>query len=230
MGLRFEVELKHGAVSPLPWKKEVFFRVSSQLTGPAAQQSYCADQLDGQIVGEVGLLPIVFAELEVNYFLLRRLLGVEAEFSGVQLDPSLMDQGDLGATAAEAMSLFVEGQGYKLRIGSFCYDGCFFCHTCRVHWFTLCGITILQSAYWKPKLAASPSPRSHLQNSRHLLLLSVLSLLFLLLSGHPSPLPTSSSPLSPFPIVDATALPLPQTQRRRGLDEERSEEGLEQDE
>ncbi len=35
-----------------------------------------ADRLVGQVLGEVGALPDVFTELEINFFLLRRLLGV----------------------------------------------------------------------------------------------------------------------------------------------------------
>ena len=35
-----------------------------------------ADRLVGQVLGEVGALPQVFTELEINFFLLRRLLGV----------------------------------------------------------------------------------------------------------------------------------------------------------
>lgn len=35
-----------------------------------------ADRLVGQVLGEVGQLPDVFTELEINFFLLRRLLGV----------------------------------------------------------------------------------------------------------------------------------------------------------
>ena len=37
-----------------------------------------ADRLVGQVLGAVGALPDVFTELEVNFFLLRRLLGVRA--------------------------------------------------------------------------------------------------------------------------------------------------------
>ncbi len=32
-----------------------------------------------QVLGEVGALPDVFSELEVNFFLLRRLLGVRSK-------------------------------------------------------------------------------------------------------------------------------------------------------
>ena len=38
-----------------------------------------ADRLVGQVLGEVGQLPEVYAELEVNFFLLRRLLGVRTQ-------------------------------------------------------------------------------------------------------------------------------------------------------
>eukprot|EP00808_Paulinella_micropora_P025807 g45038.t1 len=40
-----------------------------------------ADRLVGQVLGEVGKLPETFTELEISYFLLRRLLGVKAESS-----------------------------------------------------------------------------------------------------------------------------------------------------
>lgn len=33
----------------------------------------------GQVLGEVGALPDVYTELEVNFFLLRRLLGVRTQ-------------------------------------------------------------------------------------------------------------------------------------------------------
>jgi len=38
-----------------------------------------ADRLVGQVLGAVGALPPVYAEVEVHYFLLRRLLGVRSE-------------------------------------------------------------------------------------------------------------------------------------------------------
>ncbi|KAJ3272606.1 eukaryotic translation initiation factor 2 subunit gamma [Borealophlyctis nickersoniae] len=38
-----------------------------------------ADRLVGQVLGAVGKLPAIFTELEINYFLLRRLLGVKTE-------------------------------------------------------------------------------------------------------------------------------------------------------
>lgn len=38
-----------------------------------------ADRLVGQVLGESGKLPDIFTELEISYFLLRRLLGVKTE-------------------------------------------------------------------------------------------------------------------------------------------------------
>jgi translation initiation factor 2 subunit 3 len=38
-----------------------------------------ADRLVGQVLGSVGRLPKVFTELEISYYLLRRLLGVRTE-------------------------------------------------------------------------------------------------------------------------------------------------------
>lgn len=38
-----------------------------------------ADRLVGQVLGAVGYLPPVYSEVEINYFLLRRLLGVRAD-------------------------------------------------------------------------------------------------------------------------------------------------------
>mmetsp|Transcript_46090 Transcript_46090/g.96475 ORF Transcript_46090/g.96475 Transcript_46090/m.96475 type:complete len:519 (-) Transcript_46090:49-1605(-) len=38
-----------------------------------------ADRLVGQVLGEAGKLPEIYSDLEINYFLLRRLLGVKTE-------------------------------------------------------------------------------------------------------------------------------------------------------
>mgnify|MGYP001338950304 CR=1 FL=1 len=38
-----------------------------------------ADRLVGQVLGAVGALPDVFTELEISFFLLRRLLGVKTD-------------------------------------------------------------------------------------------------------------------------------------------------------
>jgi translation initiation factor 2 subunit 3 len=38
-----------------------------------------SDRLVGQVLGSPGKLPEIYTELEINYFLLRRLLGVKTE-------------------------------------------------------------------------------------------------------------------------------------------------------
>jgi translation initiation factor 2 gamma subunit (eIF-2gamma) len=38
-----------------------------------------ADRLVGQVLGEVGALPEIYTEIQINYFLLRRLVGVRTE-------------------------------------------------------------------------------------------------------------------------------------------------------
>ncbi|EFA84430.1 translation initiation factor 2 gamma [Heterostelium album PN500] len=48
--------------------------------GTKIDPSLCrADRLVGQVLGSVGKLPEIFISLEVNFFLLRRLLGVKSE-------------------------------------------------------------------------------------------------------------------------------------------------------
>ncbi|KAJ1941693.1 eukaryotic translation initiation factor 2 subunit gamma [Linderina macrospora] len=48
--------------------------------GTMVDPSLCrADRLVGQVLGHVGKLPKVYIELEINYFLLRRLLGVKTD-------------------------------------------------------------------------------------------------------------------------------------------------------
>jgi len=48
--------------------------------GTKIDPTWCrADRLVGQVLGSVGKLPSIFTELEINFFLLRRLLGVKTE-------------------------------------------------------------------------------------------------------------------------------------------------------
>jgi len=61
-----------------------------------------ADRLVGQVLGEVGKLPDIFTELEINFFLLRRLLGVKSE-------------GDKQATKVQKL---VKGEVLMVNIGS----------------------------------------------------------------------------------------------------------------
>ncbi|KAF8711174.1 hypothetical protein HU200_029186 [Digitaria exilis] len=61
-----------------------------------------ADRLVGQVLGEVGSLPDVYIELEVNFFLLRRLLGVRTT----------------GTERASRVSKLAKGEILMLNIGS----------------------------------------------------------------------------------------------------------------
>lgn len=48
--------------------------------GTKIEPTLCrADRLVGQVLGAVGALPDIFIELEVSYYLLKRLLGVRTE-------------------------------------------------------------------------------------------------------------------------------------------------------
>mmetsp|Transcript_20396 Transcript_20396/g.69408 ORF Transcript_20396/g.69408 Transcript_20396/m.69408 type:complete len:466 (-) Transcript_20396:551-1948(-) len=63
-----------------------------------------ADRLVGQVLGECGKLPSVFVELEVNFFLLRRLLGVRTQ----------------GGEKQGKVSKLTKGEVLMLNIGSMC--------------------------------------------------------------------------------------------------------------
>lgn len=54
-----------------------------------------ADRLVGQVLGARGHLPDVYSELEVNFFLLRRLLGMKTEGDSKQAKVSRLDKGEM---------------------------------------------------------------------------------------------------------------------------------------
>lgn len=59
-----------------------FFFVFFSGVGTKIDPTLCrADRLVGQVLGAVGALPDIYTELEISYFLLRRLLGVRTEGS-----------------------------------------------------------------------------------------------------------------------------------------------------
>lgn len=48
--------------------------------GTKIEPTLCrADRLVGQVLGAVGALPEIFIDLEISYYLLKRLLGVRME-------------------------------------------------------------------------------------------------------------------------------------------------------
>ncbi|EGG00070.1 uncharacterized protein MELLADRAFT_45579 [Melampsora larici-populina 98AG31] len=69
-------------VTLLAEKNELKFAVPGGLIGVGTKidpQLCRADRLVGQVLGGVGKLPKIFTEIEINYFLLRRLLGVKTD-------------------------------------------------------------------------------------------------------------------------------------------------------
>ena len=69
-------------VSLLAEQNELKFAVPGGLIGVGTKidPTLCrADRLVGQVLGNVGKLPAIYTELEINYFLLRRLLGVKSD-------------------------------------------------------------------------------------------------------------------------------------------------------
>ncbi|KAG8707668.1 hypothetical protein FRC09_001672, partial [Ceratobasidium sp. 395] len=69
-------------ISLLAERNELKFAVPGGLIGVGTRidPTICrADRLVGQVLGAVGELPSVYTELEISFFLLRRLLGVKTE-------------------------------------------------------------------------------------------------------------------------------------------------------
>lgn len=80
-----------------------------------------ADRLVGQVLGAVGKLPEVYAELEVNYFLLRRLLGMKTEGDSKQAKVSKLVRGEvlmvnIGSTSTGGRVVAVKGDLTKLAL------------------------------------------------------------------------------------------------------------------
>nr|CAD1833532.1 unnamed protein product [Ananas comosus var. bracteatus] len=80
-----------------------------------------ADRLVGQVLGEVGSLPDVFVELEVNFFLLRRLLGVRTKGTEKQGKVSKLAKGEIlmlniGSMSTGARVVAVKNDLAKLQL------------------------------------------------------------------------------------------------------------------
>ncbi|ODV82895.1 hypothetical protein CANARDRAFT_30463 [[Candida] arabinofermentans NRRL YB-2248] len=81
-----------------------------------------ADRLVGQVVGSKGYLPSVFTDIEINYFLLRRLLGVktdgqrQAKVRKLEVDDILMV--NIGSTATGARVVAVRADMARLTLTS----------------------------------------------------------------------------------------------------------------
>lgn len=86
-------------------QNELKFAVPGGLigVGTLVDPTLCrSDRLVGQVLGAVGALPLIFTQLEISYFLLRRLLGVKTE----------------GDQKASKVSKLVKGEVLMVNIGS----------------------------------------------------------------------------------------------------------------
>lgn len=81
-----------------------------------------ADRLVGQVLGQVGELPEIFTELEISFFLLRRLLGVKTDASQKRADRiTKLTRGEvlmvnIGSTSTGARVISVKGDLAKVAL------------------------------------------------------------------------------------------------------------------
>lgn len=78
-----------------------------------------ADRLVGQVLGLKGQLPDVFSEIEISYYLLRRLLGVKTSDGGKQAKVQKLSKNEIlmvniGSTATGGKVLAVKGDLAKI--------------------------------------------------------------------------------------------------------------------
>lgn len=93
------VPIRSKIVSLYAEQNDLQFAVPGGLIGVGTKidPTLCrADRLVGQVLGAVGNLPDIFSELEISYFLLRRLLGVKAsEETGKQSKVAKLAKGEI---------------------------------------------------------------------------------------------------------------------------------------
>lgn len=80
-----------------------------------------ADRLIGQVLGLTGRLPDVFAEIEISYYLLRRLLGVKTSDGGKQAKVQKLSKAEIlmvniGSTATGGKVMGVKGDLAKIAL------------------------------------------------------------------------------------------------------------------
>lgn len=80
-----------------------------------------ADRLVGQVLGLKGLLPDVFGEIEISYYLLRRLLGVKTSDGGKQAKVQKLSRAEIlmvniGSTATGGKVQAVKGDLAKIAL------------------------------------------------------------------------------------------------------------------
>lgn len=107
-------------------KNQLSFAVPGGLIGVGMQVDPTltrADRLVGQVLGQVGNLPDIFFELDINFFLLRRLLGVktldgkkQTKIAKLTINEVLML--NIGSMCAGAWVKAVEDEQAKLKLKS----------------------------------------------------------------------------------------------------------------
>jgi len=80
-----------------------------------------ADRLVGQVLGLRGKLPDVFCEIEISYYLLRRLLGVKTSDGGKQAKVQKLSKNEIlmvniGSTATGGRVIAVKGELSKIAL------------------------------------------------------------------------------------------------------------------
>mmetsp|Transcript_13458 Transcript_13458/g.24130 ORF Transcript_13458/g.24130 Transcript_13458/m.24130 type:complete len:463 (-) Transcript_13458:68-1456(-) len=80
-----------------------------------------ADRLVGQVIGAVGTLPDIFCEVEISFFLLRRLLGVKTEGDSKGAKVQKLGKGEtlmvnIGSTSTGGRVIAVKGDLAKLAL------------------------------------------------------------------------------------------------------------------
>lgn len=80
-----------------------------------------ADRLVGQVVGAKGNLPSIYTDIEINYFLLRRLLGVKTDGGSKQAKVRKLEQNEvlmvnIGSTATGARVVAVKADMARLQL------------------------------------------------------------------------------------------------------------------
>jgi translation initiation factor 2 subunit 3 len=83
------------------------------------------DRLVGQVLGQAGTLPEIFTEIEINFFLLRRLLGVKVEGDGKQGKVQKLAKGEMvmvniGSTSTGGKVNAVKNDMAKIQLTSPC--------------------------------------------------------------------------------------------------------------
>jgi len=107
----------------LPKKNDLQYAVPGGLIGVGTKidPTLCrADRLVGQVLGAQGNLPSIFTQIEINFYLLRRLLGVRATADKAarvrKLEKAEMLMVNIGSTSTGGRVLAVKADLCKIKL------------------------------------------------------------------------------------------------------------------